>query len=216
MSKPPDELGRLIAAAARTALLPLGCQRVGRSRTWISDQRYWLIVIEFQPSSWQKGSYLNVGAMWLWRAFKDLAFDAGYRIADFVPFYSSEQFAPVAVDLAARAAEEVQRLREQFKSLPDIYRYLVDHISEEDWHIFNAAIAAGLVGDIDNARRLFQIFDDMPFRNTQWQMELRAKNAALAAQLDRPALFRASVLEIIQECRLLNGLPVDLECLNTA
>jgi hypothetical protein len=214
MSKLPDELGRLIAAAARAALLPLGCKRVGRSRTWISDQRYWLIVIEFQPSSWQKGSYLNVGAMWLWREFDGLAFNAGYRIADFVPFFSREQFAPVAADFAARAANEVQRLRKQFRTLPDIYQYLIEHTSEEDNDIFYVATVAGLVGDTENARRLFRIYDSLPFRNTQWMTELRARNALLAAQLDRPAIFRASVLETIGKSRALNNLPPDPGCLD--
>jgi hypothetical protein len=216
MSKPPDELGRLIAAAAGAALLPLGCKRVGRSRTWISDQRYWLIVIEFQPSSWQKGSYLNVGAMWLWRAAKGHSFNVGYRIGHFLPFYSYEQFSPAVAELAGQGAHEVRRLREQFKSLPDIYRYLVDRTSEKNHDIFHAAIAAGLVGDIENALHLFQIFLDRPYRNTQWQIELRATMAAFAAQLHQPELFRASVLGAIQECRLLNNLSADPGCLDDA
>lgn len=211
-----DELGKVLAAAAKAALLPLGCQRVGKSRTWVSDQRFWLIVIEFQPSAWQKGTYVNVGAMWLWRARKGFAFHVGYRIADFAPFYSSEQFAPVAAELATQAAREVQRRREQFKTLHEIYRYLVDNTAESNWHIFHAAIAAGLVGDIDTAHRLFQIFHDIPIRNVQWQLELRAKNALLATRLEQPLLFRALVLETIQECRRLNELPPDPGCLDEA
>ena len=210
----PDILARLIADAAKAHLQPIGCQRVGRSRSWISDQRYWLIVIEFQPSAWGKGSYLNVGAMWLWRARKGHAFNAGYRIADFVPFYNPEQFAPMAEKLAEQAAQEVQRLREQFKSLLDICRHLLEHTSETHWYIFHAAIAAGLVGKTETARRLFQLFENMPASDWQWLNELRARNAALAAQLDQPALFRSSVLAIIQECRALNGLPPDLTCLD--
>ena len=96
-----NEHGRLIAAAAKAALAPLGCRRVGQSRTWISDQRYWLIVIEFQPSGWSKGSYLNVGAMWPWYARKGLFFHAGYRVADFIPFENREQFGPLIMGLAA-------------------------------------------------------------------------------------------------------------------
>jgi len=212
----PDVVGKLIATAAKAALLPLGCQRCGKSRTWISDQRFWLIVVEFQPSSFEKGSYLNVGAMWLWRARKGNAFNAGYRVADFVPFYTPEQFSSAATELAAKAAQEVQILREKFRSLYDIYRYLMDHTSEKNWHIFHVAIAAGLVGDIETARRLFRKSAEMPSRGTQWEIELQAKNAALAAQLDQTDLFRSSVLAIIQECRLLNGLPEDLECLDRA
>jgi hypothetical protein len=171
----PDEVGQLIAIAAKAALSPVGCRRVRKSRTWISDQRFWLIVIEFQPSSWEKGTYLNVGAMWLWRARKGHAFHVGYRIVDFLPFYSPEQFGSALNELSAKAAQEVQRRREQFKSLPDIYRYLIAHVSEENWQIFPAAIAAGLVGDVDTARRLFEIFDAMPTNNVRWQIELAPK-----------------------------------------
>jgi hypothetical protein len=113
----PNEIGRLIAVAAKAALEPLGCDRLGKTRTWISDQRFWLIIIEFQPSSWEKGSYLNVGAMWLWHAHVGHSFNAGYRIANFVPFFNSEQFSLAAASLAAQAANEVQRLRNQFQSL---------------------------------------------------------------------------------------------------
>jgi hypothetical protein len=211
----PNEVGRLIAVAAKATLQPLSCNRLGKTRTWISDQRFWLIVIEFQPSGWEKGSYLNVGAMWLWHAHVGHSFNAGYRIANFVPFFNSEQFSLAAASLAAQAANEVQRLRNQFRSLQDIYRYLVEHTSEENPHIFHAAIAAGLAGEIDTARRLFQIYADIPHRDgPKWATELRERNLALAAQLEEPDLFRASVLAIIQECRALNRLPADLECLD--
>jgi hypothetical protein len=35
-----NEHGKLIAAAAKKALLPLGCVRKGQSRVWYSDQRF--------------------------------------------------------------------------------------------------------------------------------------------------------------------------------
>lgn len=209
-----DEVGKLIAAAAKQALLPLGCQRIGRSRTWISDQRFWLIVIEFQPSSWEKGTYLNVGAMWLWRARKDYSFNAGYRIADFVRFYNVEQFSGAVDKLASQAAQEVERLRKQFGSLLDIYQYLIDHTSEANPDIFHTAIAAGLVGEVETARRLFKIHLDTFGKDFQWQIDLCKKHAALASQLQEPSLFRTSVLAIIQECRTLNGLSADPGCLD--
>jgi hypothetical protein len=155
-----------------------------------------------------------VGAMWLWRARKGHAFNAGYRIADFVPFYNVNQFSCAADKLAAQAAGEVQRLRQQFKSLHDIYRYLVDHTSEANRDIFHAAIAAGLIGDVEASHRLFEIFLNMPVRGIQWQIELREKNTTLASRLKNAALFRGSVLAAIQECRILNALPPDPGCLD--
>lgn len=170
----PDTLAKLLADAGKAHLAPIGCRRIGRSRTWISDHGYWLIVVEFQPSG----------------------------------------FAPIAANMAAQAASEVQRLRSRFRSLHDIYRYLIEHISEEDWHIFHPAIAAGLA-EVEAARRLFQIYAEMgPRVGARWETELRARNAALATQLDEPGLFQTSVLAIIQECRLLNGLVPDEHCLD--
>jgi hypothetical protein len=57
---------RDIAMAARSVLRPIGCVQKGRSRTWLDDRGWWVGVIEFQPSGWSKGSYLNVGACFLW------------------------------------------------------------------------------------------------------------------------------------------------------
>ena len=67
--------GRIIAAIAKARLEPLGCQRKGRSRFWFSDERFWLIGIEFQPSSSSRGTYLNVGANWLWYPKRYFSFD---------------------------------------------------------------------------------------------------------------------------------------------
>src|SRR5256885_11111558 len=57
-----DPHSKLITAAAREILRPLGLFQKGRSRVWLDDQGWWLGVVEFQPSDWSKGSYLNVGA----------------------------------------------------------------------------------------------------------------------------------------------------------
>ena len=52
---------RVIDAEARQALKPLGLYRKGKSRVWYDDHGWWLIQVEFQPSAWFRGSYLNVG-----------------------------------------------------------------------------------------------------------------------------------------------------------
>jgi len=81
---------------------------IGRSRKRLDDQRWYATVIEFQPSGFGKGSYLNVGAHFLWRTTGHLSFDLGYRVNGFIRFESAAQFAPEA---DAAAATEVARLR---------------------------------------------------------------------------------------------------------
>jgi hypothetical protein len=123
-----NEHGRLIATAAKAALAPIGCVRRAQSRVWLSDQRYWAIMIEFQPSGFSKGSYLSVGASWLWydRGNGGLAFNVGNRVEDagFIQFENAEQFRPLIEKMAARAVAEVLALRAKFPSIDAISRFL--------------------------------------------------------------------------------------------
>ncbi len=108
MAQPPHT--QLLTAAARCILRPLRLQQRGRSRLWLGDHGWW-VVVEFQPSGSSKGSYLNVGAMWLWFEKDYFSFDYGSRVEDFAPYEDEAQFAPLAGNLAHRAAGEVVRLR---------------------------------------------------------------------------------------------------------
>ena len=74
---------RLLRVAARNVLQPIGMVQKGRSRIWLQDHGWWVCIVEFQPSSWSRGSRLNVGCLWLWRANDDIHFDEGYRVGSF-------------------------------------------------------------------------------------------------------------------------------------
>jgi hypothetical protein len=76
-------------------------------------------VIECQPSSFSRGSYLNVGVTWLWKRKEDvdLGFDFGGRVSmpaggGFIAYESDEQFEPLARKFAMAAAERMLRQRE--------------------------------------------------------------------------------------------------------
>jgi hypothetical protein len=211
MSK-ENEHGRLIAAAAKAALLPLGCKRKGRSRLWIADQRFWVIVTEFQPSGWQKGSYLNVGAMWLWSVKEYWSFDYGHRVEDFIPFHDKRQFAAAAADLAARAADEVRGLRQKFYGPEAIAHHLVADAGGTIWSTYHAAVASGLVGHLDTARKLFRQIERWP-ATQDWQRQLQAYSAGLATRLNDQQDFPSAVLAVIQQSRARLGLPADPTCL---
>ena len=108
---------RLIADAAKAVLGPLDFRRKGRSRVWFADHGWWLTVVQFQPSAWSKGSYLNVAAHWLWSETDPFSFDFGGRVAEFVEYVSEAQFTAAAARLAESAAHEAQRLGHRFGSL---------------------------------------------------------------------------------------------------
>lgn len=210
-----NEHGKLIAAAAKAALTPLGCVRKGQSRFWYSDQRFWAISIEFQPSGWSKGSYLNVGAMWFWYPKKSWSFDVGHRVddADFISFESVGQFTPLIERMAERAAQEVIALREQFKSIGAIHRYLISHPLREGAPVYHAAVAAALAGDMPAARQSFDRLAHWPTENLEWRRRLQSNGAALATFLDDPPKFRSEVLVLIEGVRERLRLPPDPQCL---
>jgi hypothetical protein len=208
-----NEHGKLIAAAAKAALLPLGCRRIGQSRCWISDQRFWYILIEFQPSAWSKGSYINVTPIWLF--LQPWGGEAAHRLGDYIRFESVEQFGPLAVTMANLAAAEVVALRAKFRTPMDVHRSFVDRL----WYAGNAyraAITAGLVGDIALARQLFtrvEILD--PSKHGLQLKDLQRECAKLATLLDDPVRYRAAILETISARRQGRGLPPDPKCLDS-
>ncbi|MEY8260944.1 hypothetical protein AALA80_11385 [Oscillospiraceae bacterium 50-60] len=99
---------KIISRAAQSVLRPMGLFRKGQSRLWVDDNGWFLILVEFQPSGWDRGTYLNVGIHYLWHGKDYLSFDYGYRVHEFVSFCEGErEFEQAVVSLAEQAAETV-------------------------------------------------------------------------------------------------------------
>lgn len=147
---------QLIANAAKVTLGPLGLRRKGRSRLWVGDHGWWLAVVEFQPSGFQKGSYLNVAAHWLWSAQGYISFDfgggadGGSRIADFEAYKPDESFDSAANRLATAAAAAVRQLAYLFTSIAATADLLLARAATSpargSWPTYHAGVAAGLAG----------------------------------------------------------------------
>lgn len=213
MPTPPHS--RLIQAAAKAVLRPLGCVQKGRSRTWLDDQGFWVGVVEFQPSAWSQGSYLNVGACWLWREKDYLSFDAGeYRVEGFRPYGSDEQFVSAAQALAERAGEEVKKLRALFPSLSHVQAVLAKgplHSIHDHYHL---AVSSGLSGDVDQSIRAFADVASHP-EDRPWAADIKQRAAELGRCLQGGNGFEAEVMGDIQRTRAMLGLPVHPEGTDT-
>jgi len=182
----------------------LGFLRKGRSRTWLADHGWWLVIVEFQPSGWSKGSYLNVGAHWLWSWSGHLSFDFGDRVGSFEAYEADEQFTLGAESLAKRAAD---RSRELIQALPDIGAAAavleselsgLGTVQRGSWPGLHAGIAAGLAGRTDDASRLLgAITDD----------RVRPHAEALAGQAGDAVEFRRAISRAIMSQREALKLP---------
>jgi hypothetical protein len=210
MSK-PEPHNKLIEAAAKAALAPLGCIRRGQSRTWHFDQGLWAVLVSFQPSGWLKGSYLNTGVRLFWHPGPGYCFNN--RPVDFVPFESVEQFTPLIEQIAAVAAREVLALRHRFKTLSDIQYNLLFPRLRDGWLVYDAAVVSWLLGDIELSKMLFRRIAEWPTHGANWQLILKERSSALAVHLDDPPNFLANVVETIQYKRKLIGLTPIPDCL---
>jgi len=209
----PHIHGKLIQQAAQEILALIGCTRRGRSRTWIDDRGWWIIVIEFQPSSFSKGSYLNIGAMWLWRESEHLSFDNGYRVGKFADFKNEDQFCGEAHRLALLAREQVLALREEFETIEKVSSVLVSQAKATHnlWQCFHDAVAAGCVGNIDSAKDNFKKLETWE-TEFDWHVHLQNRARELSSLLEDRSNFRQEIKAAVgrtRELLKLGGSPAE-------
>jgi hypothetical protein len=198
----------LIAEEARKILRPMGLIQRGRSRTWVDDHVWWAGVVEFQPSSFSKGSYLNVGCMWLWHVRKFIGYGVVDRVGKFHSFESEEQFRPAAVLLVHQAAQEILRLRRLFLSAGDVCAYYKNRMTDMSlWHWFDAAVVSALSGKPEQARQLFDKVINGEEPHYGWVREAQLDAKQLSALTIQPKQFREAIVERVRLARELQKLP---------
>ena len=111
-----SEHGKIITQAAREVLAPMGLFRKGQSRIWIDDNDWFLTVVEFQPSAWEKGSFLNIGTNFFWRRQDYFSFDyysgINNRVESFAEFSGdSDDFHSGMMSYAKNAASYIEEYR---------------------------------------------------------------------------------------------------------
>ncbi|MGW7445997.1 hypothetical protein [Kitasatospora sp. NPDC054795] len=200
----PSPASRLVTQAARDVLRPLGLRQRGRSRTWIDDRGWWLGVVEFQPSSWSQGSYLNTAVMWLWQDCDRLEFHVGGREAGHEAFEDEERFTPLAAGLAHRAADRIVEYRARFADLPSTARHLTAHPARRGnpWDNYHAGIAAGLAGDAATARdRLTRAVQQLSGTDIPWMVDAHRSALELRDLAEDTGALHAWAAERISSCR---------------
>ena len=121
---------KIIKQVCKEILIPLGIFQKGTSRLYLDDNDYFFTVVEFQPSNWDKGTYLNIGLTFLWDynqsdvLYFDFSRQPAARYGKFVEYKNETQFRNEIINLANIAKEEIL-----------FYRKLRDIEFAKDWMI---------------------------------------------------------------------------------
>jgi hypothetical protein len=201
---------KLITAAARQVLRPMGMIQKGQSRHWTDDHQWWVCCVEFQPSSWSRGSYLNVYAMWLWVVKDYWSHDEGIRAEGFAKFQNEIQFAAKANRLAERAAEELCRYRALFPNVLAVGKYYLEKTPDRaaTWQTFHSGIACALADRPADAERFFdQYLSKSSADSAQWFIDSQTEAAKLRALVAKRDDFRNAIIDRVKRARALLKLP---------
>jgi hypothetical protein len=199
----------VLGKVARARLEPLGLIQKGRSRTWFDDHAWFVTTVEFQASAHAKGSYLNVGASWLWWPGKaSVSFDEGYRVEGLKLADEGDWEATCGV-LADEAARRCLEVRREFPNIRTtaarLNRSKAGH-SAGAWAMADAGVAAALAGDAALARRRLNGISEAEVAY-DWERERRAVALRLLDELGDLDRFRDARIADIQRARERERLP---------
>lgn len=193
----------LITRAARTTLRPIGCIQKGQSRTWLDDHHWWVTVVEFQPSAWSKGTYLNVGACWLWYTKGYLSFDDGYRADSFTSAKNLDGFESAVEGVAAQAKQEVLHFRQRFATLHAVAEHLKSKETRavDIWGHYHAGVSSGLAGWQSESERRLRAALAAEERDVEWVHNLKTECDRLLRLVNDAPAFRNHISSVVAASR---------------
>jgi hypothetical protein len=200
---------RIIRKIARVTLKPYGIKRRGQSRLFIDDNGWFIIIIEFQPNKFYKGTFLNIGINFNWYLQNHLSFDMGYRESEFIKFVEEKEFIESVDKLCKRVIEKVLRYKNDLKTMENSEKTISEHsfTSDELWGNYHRGVASGLTGNI---RKLNEYFDELLNANDdgiEWRLELKRRTNELKEIANADANeFKEKIVNIIYETRKLKKL----------
>ena len=197
---------KLLKKIAKERLKPYGIFQKGQSRTFLYDKGWFTIVIEFQPSSWSKGTYLNIGVDFNFYPRDYFAFGFGYRETGFEEFKDKEQFSKLLNDLCDLIVKRVQELDQKFIDVWTALRTKDKEKADDTWRIYEVAVLNILTSNFDKARKLLGQVSKTKCEY-DWEIERKKLADELLDWLKENPTSLVKIKNIISETRQLKKLP---------
>ncbi|WP_276975886.1 hypothetical protein [Flavobacterium filum] len=152
MTKQIDH-NKLLKKIAKERLKPYGIFQHGQSRIFLYDRGWFTIVIEFQPSSWSKGTYLNIGVDFNFYPRDYFAYSFGYRERGFEEFKDEGQFIKLMNELCDLTIIRVKVLDLKFTDILTALKTVDDEKEKDNWRIYDVAILNALASNFEKSRK---------------------------------------------------------------
>ncbi|MBX3593394.1 hypothetical protein [Sphingomonas sp.] len=200
------EHAKIIAAAAKATLGPMGFKRQGQTRLWILDHGLWLNTVGFRPSQWSVSVDLDNAAHWLWAGHGFMSLDYFVR-GSHASFEDEDQFRAAVAQIADEAASRAKQLESQFFSFDAIAGFVIQQALDSEnmrpsWFGYRAGLACGILGKPKKAEDFLRGITDP---------RVVPHAAPFLALVSNPLEFRSRVNELVAQQRAALKLPA-LEC----
>lgn len=199
---------KIINEVASGILKPQGLLRKGKSRTWLDDNGWFTTVVEFQPSGFSKGTYLNVGINFNWYKKEYLSFDYGSRENGSVSADNPALFRERVIELAKHGLNKVIEYR-SFRSIEFAKIALLKNNTNNHndmWRHYHQGMICILSRDLRKAVAYFEeilkIESDIPC-----VIDLQDDVKTLLGTISNESLALDYITNLIKETRILLRLP---------
>lgn len=203
------DYNKVLKKVAKERLTPYGIIQQGKSRTFLYDNNWWTIVIEFQGSSFSKGTYLNIGIDFNFYPRNYFSFSYGYREKGFEIANDENQFANIINDYCDFTIAKVDDLKLKFKDAQAATNTFKKQVENNPWDNFTLAILYGLTENINECRNyLFKV------QEIKCEYEYEFKRQKLVTEiltwLDNNQTFLTKMKDLINQTRELKKLPISV------
>ena len=143
------------------------------SRIWIDDCGWYLIIVEFQPSGYAKGTYLNLAIHYLWKETDHFTYDYGGRIDTFREFTGdAERFSTEVAELAQIAMRQIGEYR-KFRDLGYARtRILKSKAANKTHELYNKMMVCGLCKDTVAKKYFCQLQKKLQNIEYSWEEQI--------------------------------------------
>lgn len=139
----------------------------GNSRVYLDDNGYYFTMIEFQPYSFKKGTFLNAGLSFFFNKNDYLSFSYAYnndsRIGKtFIEYTDDEQFEKDVRKYVELAKDYILKYR-AFADMDYAKQYIIKDLNDDNWNPYIKSMLCFLTDDAENGQKYYKMFLDNPF-----------------------------------------------------